>query len=322
MWGSADRLRHRLVVSSVVTVVVFQMACFENASTPFRPASVQNTPARGNVQNNRGPDSSVLGENNIDKTIWTGTIGEYDLSWTTTDLLLKKGSFEESIFLSYAKRAVDKLISTVGKSPDCNMAFSFEILSIVNHLISAEQTSYADCVGAGAQGLETRLVTFRIGSMGALSDPIANPIKLTDLFPEDEILQGLLRLPEIQRTLETVGKNPRPTTLRGLMAMLRLSGADGVDNSGHTLSSASLSRFYFGDVKESNRILVSVELTTNGAAASHPRLMLDLPTPDSLKEPVRLACLRQEGFLAKDAGAVSSGLMTTIILPLQGKARD
>jgi hypothetical protein len=196
------------------------------------------------------------------------------------------------------------------------LVFGFDLLSVVGAVASAEINTRVEC-GGDSSGFETYVQTFRLKPRGTTvptsrKTDSFGPANLLSIYPENQILESLLRSPEIQRTLEVVGGQRKvPESLRQLQVMIKQTGADGIDSSGHVILPESFQKFYFDHI-EGDRVIVMIELSGGGGARDHPRLALDLPIPYKLERDLHSAASLVNGFLNNESATVSHEMETEI----------
>jgi len=261
----------------------------------------------------------VVGQGEV--PIWSDEQNGIGRRWTNRDLYLTAGDSSTPIFSRYAARLVSDHVRRNGKSPGCESVFGFTVLSLVGSIMSVEVDSHTEC-SSYVDGFETYLVTFQLNSMqiAGVAKHDDRPRKLErsnlrSLFSEREITDSLLDTPEIKRSLQANTSMFAVTSLAGLERELRKNEANGVDSTGHFLSSRSLENFYFDRV-EGDRVVVQIELTTGANSTTHPRLALTLPIKAAIGNSLRSAAARESGFLRADAEKIANGMSSVIRIPL------
>jgi hypothetical protein len=183
-----------------------------------------------------------------------------------------------------------------------------------------------DCGGAHPS-LDTRFTTVDAAKPGDLRYAIADEtpmfdthdiseeknnkaIALTDLFPEEIILQALVEDRVIKAAIKE-SENPTPPQKLSDLPKLFEKDFYGLPNVDFELRPDFLTRFAFHHV-EGDKVAVRLGLPPHSGAnqSQHMQIGLLLPIPDALREPLKLASTRKRGFLMKDAAKVSRGSST------------
>lgn len=270
------------------------------------------------------PTLSQTSRGESESLIWSGESNGRQLRWTSRDFYVASEKWANGLFSSYANEIVSNHLREFGQSPGCNSVFEFTVLSLVDSTLSAEVNSHTKC-GSMSDGFETYLIAFDLKSLGTEKSPVGAKkhknsnltryANLRNLFSESAIINSLLAVPELQRTLKN-GKQPNlHKGLEALKSEINESEADGIDSTGHILSARSFQNFFFERIDDTY-VIVKLELTTAGSATTHPRLSLHLPIPDGLKHSLEAAALQTMGFLQKDSGKIANGTSTLITVPL------
>ncbi len=154
------------------------------------------------------PPQIVSGE-----TIWRGENHGIEIRWTTVDLFAKSGPTVERIWGPLVQKGFEDFAAVLAGGPsgkkdravNCSYERRFKILSIVGTLVSFEDQYSDDCGGAHPSA-DTRFTTVDLSKPDNLlyarqeDTPMMNVdlgktgkiIKLTDYFPEQDVLQALL----------------------------------------------------------------------------------------------------------------------------------
>ena len=301
-----------------ITALSALNSCIQTTRTdlPFVKPIRQNA----NSPSNNNPIAQSDNQNNSpEELIWKGNYKDIEYKWSTKDLYIKTGAGKQEKLLSYyvKKTFADRVSKENLKR--CVRYFDFKVLSIVGSIISIENDAASGCYYA--DHIE-ELITLDIYKQGEFYSSSNDAIdlrksgraaRLTDFFTKQEIFQALMELPEIQRTLKFADRYIEPSNLQELLMDIETVGVDGIDGSGHKLTELSWSSFAF--VKLSNeKVLVDIELQASSSATSHPRLRLMLPIPKKLKDELKLASIKQSGFLSDDIKAISKQKTTKIVV--------
>ena len=147
-----------------------------------------------------------------------------------------------------------------------------------------------------------------------LGNPPSKVSKLTDYFPEEEILQALLKDRLIQDGLDSLAHPLKPRMLKELPKLFAAQGYV-LGSSGFELRPDFLTRFAFHNV-EGNQVAVWISVS-GGSTANQSQLGLvkiTLNIPPGLRERLLMAQSRKEGFLMKDAEEIAHGKVTSFSL--------
>jgi hypothetical protein len=132
--------------------------------------------------------------------------------------------------------------------------------------------------------------------------------KLTDYFPEQEVLKALLNDVLIKEAL--AGESP--SSLTKLFKLLEGQQFE-INGVPYLFPRDFLTRFAFHHL-QGDKVGVRLGLPSSGGAARglHAELDLLLPFPPALKEPLTLAAAGKAGFLIQDQERLSKGKYTII----------
>ncbi len=227
---------------------------------------------------------------------WSGQSNGYNISWTSTDLLANKGPVRVFSAREFAKQGLAHFIAVNkedGKMPACSYERHFRLLAVVGNLVSFSDGSYASCKKEAHPGGETRFTTIDL----ARAEPIPysghdafgqiNPrhpgksLRLSDLFPEEEIYTKLKADPGIARVLSQDGANLTPKNLAELLQ--DLSGKLGENPDCFSVPDDLLTRFAFRRIRPA---AVTIELGLPGAGPCRDDItpvLLEFPMSESLK---------------------------------------
>jgi len=217
---------------------------------------------------------------------------------------------------------------TTGKVLSCAYERRFQLLAVVGTLMSFRDQYYSSCEKEAHPGGETRFTTIDLAkdeavayigpdSFGEIkpSQP-GKAVRLTDLFPEQEVYERLHADPLIIQTLDANTGEPTPRTLPALMN--RLSGRRGSAQNCFLVPNDLLTRFAFYHV-EDGRIEVKLGLPGDGPCREDlTQISLLFSIPSDLGIPLDRAKNREEGFLMKDE-APKAGKSETIVRLRTGK---
>jgi hypothetical protein len=232
--------------------------------------------------------------------IWSGTSAGYTIQWTASDLVARSASGTAVIFS--ARQMARQDFANIEKDSDghCDYERSFTLLSVVGPLMSYEDDYFLSCERTAHPDGQSRFIAINLskpaGSRRTAETPLpGNVAKLTDYFPENEILKGLLADAVIQKAL--AGKRPR--TLGELLKLIGDEFPTVAEDEKlcFTLEPDLLTRFAFHHVEGD---FVAVRLGLSGAGVCRDNLTqigLLLPIPASLKAALAKAEAGGEGFL-------------------------
>jgi hypothetical protein len=269
------------------------------------------------------------------KAIWAGKSGGFAISWTTANIqarpLKKPGRLAFSA-AQLARRGFQTFISPPhldGSEERVTYERKFTLLSVVGSIVSLKDELYYNIQPSAHPGLETRFTAIdlaRSGEVIYVSPPEGDPFeldlaklgkvaKLTDYFPEKEVLKALLNNAIIQEELG--GESPQSLSkLFGLLKGLQINEIP------YFLPRDFLTRFVFHHL-EGNKVAVRLGLPSGGGPARglHAELDLLLPIPPAMKKPLALAAPGQEGFLMADHNKIAGEGVTLITFSFEGKGK-
>lgn len=265
--------------------------------------------------------------------IWTGKSGGFEIRWTTADIQARPLNQPDRLVFSAARlahRGFQTFISPPnldGSEERVTYERKFTLLSVVGSIISLKDELYYNIQPSAHPGLETRFTAIDLAKSGEVvyvSPPEADLFeldlaklgkvaKLTDYFPEEEVLKALLNNAIIQE--EYGGESPQSlaellTLLKGLL----------INEIPYLFPRDFLTRFAFHH-PEGENVAVRLGLPSVGGAARglHAELNLLLPIPPALKKSLTLAASGKEGFLMEDQRKVAGDGGTVIHLAIEGK---
>ena len=241
-----------------------------------------------------------------EKLIWAGSRTGVSLRWTTADLYSRSAGGKEKRHLSpLAQKEVEEFIASLDPGDrGCEYGFSFRLLSVVGDLVSFAAHSGLFCGGAHPTlGVEFGVVNLAAGATGA---------RLTDLFPESEILVAMLADPVVKKAL---AEQPNSAPVRTLADLVERFASERYElgSTGYELGHDFVSGFAFHHI-EGDKIAVRIGLPPLYGANHATQLQLGilLPIPDGLRQSLLLADQQREGFLMKDERRLSRGRTTEL----------
>lgn len=229
--------------------------------------------------------------------IWSGKSSGATVTWSEQDLKVQLSE-------QAARSLFPPLQVHLGAPPEernvCYQERSIKVLSVVGSYLSTEDGGYWNCLGTAHPGAVTRFTSHHLWRP-------AQPLRLTDIFPEAQVLKALLAEPLIRKTLTKAKITPLPTTVPALLKQLTELN----DECEYYFDDDLLERFAFHHV-EKGQVAVRIGLS-HGCEAARGRLTqlgILLPIPSALQQPLMAAQTRRQGFLMKDAEAVAKGRYT------------
>jgi hypothetical protein len=251
---------------------------------------------------------------NTKQVIWTGKSGGFEICWTTADIQARPLNQPDRLVFSAARlahRGFQTFISPPNLDGSVELVTyerKFTLLSVVGSIVSLKDELYYEITPSAHPGGETRFTVIDLAKSGEVvyvSPPEADLFeldlaklgkvaKLTDYFPEEEVLKALLNNAIIQE--EYGGESPQSlaellTLLKGLL----------INEIPYLFPRDFLTRFAFYSLQD-DKVTVRLGLPSASGAARgwHAELNLLLPIPPALKKSLTLAASGQEGFLMED----------------------
>jgi hypothetical protein len=264
------------------------------------------------------------------QVIWTGKSGGFEIRWTTADIQarpLKKPGGAVFSAAQLSRRGFQTFISPpnlTGSEKHIAYGRTFTLLSVVGSIVSLKDELYYEITPSAHPGGEIRFTAIDLAKPGKVPDPWAKEeglsltelgkvAKLTDYFPEQEVLKALLDQAIIQEALS----GESPPSLAQLFNLLKEQHIM-INDIPYLFPQDFLTRFAFHHL-EGEKVAVGLSLSAGGAFRSlPPELVLLLPIPPALKNSLALAASGQEGFLRRDQERLSEG-RNTIIRFTKGK---
>ncbi len=266
----------------------------------------------------------------VGDVIWSGESGGVRVVWTTSDLYRRSASETESIWAPLVQKGFEDFVAVViGDKPEmhnserCRYERTFKVLSVVGAVVSFEDQYKDDCGGAHPSA-DTRFTTIDLSKPGEVryareeDSPMMNVdlaklgkvSRLSDYFSERDILQALTAEPNIQKAIDALDHKRSPQSLAEL-PQLFASDDYALGDSDFELRPDFLTRFAFHHV-EGDRVAIRIGLPPQSGAnrTRHKELEIFLPAPESLREQLKLAASRQQGFLMSDANQIRRGQLT------------
>ena len=213
------------------------------------------------------------------QVIWTGKSGGFEIRWTTADIQARPLDKPDRLVFSAAQlahRDFQTFISPPnldGSEERVTYERKFTIISVVGSIVSLKDELYYNIQPSAHPGLETRFTAIdlaRSGEVIYVSPPEADLFeldlaklgkvaKLTDYFPEEEVLKALLNNAIIQEELG--GESPQ-----SLAELLTLLKGLRINEIPYLFPRDFLTRFAFHHLEGEN-VAVRLGLPSMGGAA-------------------------------------------------------
>ena len=269
------------------------------------------------------------------QAIWTGKSGGFEIRWTTADIQARPLNKPGRLVFSaarLARRGFQTFISPPnldGSEERVTYERKFTLLAVVGSIISLKDELYYNLQPSAHPGLETRFTTIDLAKSGEavyVSPPEADLLeldlaklgkvaKLTDYFPEKEVLKALLNNAIIKEALG----GESPPSLAKLLALLK--GLQ-INEIPYFFPRDFLTRFAFHHLQgDKVAVLMGLPSSSGAARGFHAELGLLLPVPPALKNSLTLAASGQEGFLMADREKIAGEGVTLIPFSYDGKGK-
>lgn len=232
---------------------------------------------------------------------WTnGRAAQPDFSVTLTGSDLTVGQTGQAVpafsAQRWARQELSALLRASGRSaPSCDYRQRVELIALVGSLLSLRETLQADCPPEAHPTEESKLLTFDLAAASRAPSHPLKPLTLTELFPAEKVLTGLLA----SSTLHALLPTPAPTRLASLLHGLADQSGAGPDDC-FVVPPDLLSRFALANFKDA---VANVQLGLPGDGPCRTNLT---PVTLSLKPSIDLARLLdnaaagRNGFVSKD----------------------
>jgi hypothetical protein len=296
-----------------ITILALLAFLTANCSQTKSQSSESNKPAIQIVTNSNGgsqPTEPTRSEVDTVKE-WSGKVGSNYFHWDGKDLTIKfsKGK-NMTIFSEFAKsdyRVQRKLENT----KNCFTSYYYRPLAIVGNLVSFQDESGFLCGAINTYSGTYSTIELAKDRNFLFYRPVAGDPKstyeggvyLSDMFSENDIFKGMLANEKISNNISKLisqGKIDRqPGNLADLRKLFERFKYDFL-NGEFYLDSDSLEDFAIHHI-EDDKVSVWVSLTPSSRSSQLVHLELLLPIPEKIRQSLRLADSREEGFLMKDA---------------------
>jgi hypothetical protein len=298
------------------TLICLTLACLLITCSLFTSAPANNSTSGNYAESNQA-----------EQTIWMGRSGGYALRWSTAEISAR--SAKTSTDVRFSSKAITqkefdefKAVMTDPQAPSethCTYERTFTLLSVVGSLVSVRDNYYASCALEAHPAGETRLLAFDLARPGAvaykeeMNTDLANPgkvVKLTDFFPEADIVQALLADPFVRKNMLNPETKSPPKDLKEFLDSLAINTSEKVCLS---IADDWLTRFAFHHV-ENGKVAVRLGFSGLGPCRENlTELGLLLPIPPTLKTSLALAADAKEGFLMTDLKRIAGGKVTKMV---------
>lgn len=266
-------------------------------------------PAQNGVESGTPAQSGQVLAGDAQKNIWAGESGDFLVAWSGDDILVTRpGEATRKIF-SARQAAMTRLRGEYGGKgagalPFQEYVYRVRALSLVGPFLSLEEVS--------VRSPQTYTVS-RYRAID-LNGP-ERKLKLTDLFPAEEVLQALLADPFFKEALRD---NPAPRTLAQLFELLPKDITQASDGAEREADKAwfpedVLTQFAF-DRLDGEWVVVKMGVPFIEGMRDEGvcPVELTLRIPSLLRDALARAEKRERGFLNKDAGATAGGRETSM----------
>lgn len=242
------------------------------------------------------------------QTFWSGTTAGGTLTWTADNVTIARNNSiiysERDNALRQWKEEFKEFASASNETPPDSIWCQYErgvaALSFVGSYLSLRRNNFTTCIYLAHPMMQTDYVTINTARPG-------QPVSLTELFPEPQLLKALLADKLVKDALAERGIRRKPQKLSQLMASL----AEWNGKCEYYFPDDFLSRFAFHHL-EGKKVAVRIGLPHGCEAArgNLTELGILLPIPSALRGALGLASTGKEGFLMKNK---PKGNLTTTI---------
>lgn len=213
------------------------------------------------------------------KALWSGKVGAYRIEVSETQIQQ----------IQPVKRTLLPLLQSMGDDEMfCEAERQVGLKSWVGTLVSYQQSDDWNCIATAHPGAYTQVKTLNLVTHKSL--------KLTDIFPDKQVLKALLTDSLVKKHLPT--KAPHFSSSQHLIDYLVEKGTG---ECAYTFGEESLSEFYFHHLK-GNQVAVRMGLS-HGCEAARGMLTeigFYLPLPQAWQNSFQQAAQGKAGFLAQN----------------------
>lgn len=223
-----------------------------------------------------------------DGATWSLRAGGNDIRWDKSDIRVASGGTQTFSAKSYLAKALGVSDYPAGSYLEA----SARVKSVVGGIMSLQTSCYYEVPDTAHPGGETRFVAINLAKPD-------QPVKLTDMFPEADVLKALLADRQVKAMLKYHGVKKAPKTLDALFSALELGT---VETKWHAYSFSAdvLTQFAIHHV-EGNNAYVRLGMPSASGADRYAFGQLGL----KLRIP---AALRPAFTQAQQTGAVAEAL--------------
>lgn len=243
--------------------------------------------------------------------IWSGASGGVTVTWTTGDVMVRRGGSDgEPVFSVRAEAERAWRRANAAGDRTCTEDRGVEVLSVVGPLVSISIQADGVCGGAAHPYASRRWAAL---DMARVDQGRPAPVRLTAIAPEADLLHALVLDPVVRAALSGTGEPP--ATLAALFETLATHPIV-VGGCTFDLTDDDLTSFAFHHLPGGDRMAVRLALPYRDEACRGQiaQLGLDLPMPDRLRAELAQAGGRRVGFLLQDQKAVATGRRTAFRL--------
>lgn len=163
----------------------------------------------------------VLGQTVLGQTLWIGSTTGGTLTWQADNVTIARGGgmvySERDTLLRLWDADFKEFASVDNDFPEdsvwCEYGRKVGVLSFVGNYVSLRRSTYANCLYLAHPMLQTDYAAINAANPG-------QPVTLTDLFPEADLLKALLADPLVKQALAERGIRRNPQKLQQLVASL------------------------------------------------------------------------------------------------------
>ena len=259
---------------------------------------------------------TVLGQALLGQTLWTGSTTGGTLTWHADNVTIARGGgmvySERDTLLRLWDADFKEFASVDNDFPEdsvwCEYGRKVGVLSFVGNYVSLRRSTYANCLYLAHPMLQTDYAVINAANPG-------QPVTLTDLFPEADLLKALLADPLVKQALAERGVRRNPQKLQQLVASLN----EWSGKCEYYFPEDFLSRFAFHHL-EGKKVAVRIGLPHGCEAArgNLTELGILLPVPSALRTALQAANSGKQGFLVKNK---PKGKMETTISARHAQAK-
>lgn len=247
--------------------------------------------------------------------VWAGSSEMFSIRGSTADIVIKTKGQRDQRGISFRALTNAEWLALVRSDKGQPLEFEkrYRLLSAVGPYLSFEEETSCDCGGAHPTvSRRIRAVHLAKSHAGRLE-----AARLTDLFPEEDLVAALENNSEVRQALGAADQ-PSPQTLNALFTS---PGVEGVTIGGRSylFSPDILDSFAF-DHSQGDKTTIHLSLPYNGEVnrGDLATIELLLPIPDVLKAALKAAESKRSGILLTEADALFEGGVTVFRFRTKG----